>query len=117
MGKDNPMTIWYTLDENRKTVPCESAEVYQKWHTSMPEKSDWYSMKTGIGFSVANTCLPDGRRVSTVYLGLDHSFGEDPPLLWETMVFPEANVCERYETLEQAIQGHKEICDGCAEAA
>jgi hypothetical protein len=25
--------------------------------------------------------------VSTVFLGLDHSFGEGPPLLFETMVF------------------------------
>lgn len=26
-------------------------------------------------------------RVSTVFLGLDHSFGAGPPVLWETMVF------------------------------
>ena len=25
--------------------------------------------------------------VSTVFLGIDHSFGEGPPVLWETMVF------------------------------
>ncbi len=25
--------------------------------------------------------------VSTVFLGLDHSFGSGPPVLWETMVF------------------------------
>jgi hypothetical protein len=25
--------------------------------------------------------------VSTVFLGLDHSFGVGPPVLWETMVF------------------------------
>lgn len=25
--------------------------------------------------------------VSTVFLGLDHSFGDGPPILWETMVF------------------------------
>ncbi len=26
-------------------------------------------------------------RISTVFLGLDHSFGSGPPVLWETMVF------------------------------
>jgi hypothetical protein len=25
--------------------------------------------------------------VSTVFLGLDHNFGDGPPVLWETMVF------------------------------
>lgn len=25
--------------------------------------------------------------VSTVFLGLDHNYGDGPPLLWETMVF------------------------------
>lgn len=27
-------------------------------------------------------------RVSTVWLGLDHSFGDGPPLIFETMTFP-----------------------------
>jgi len=36
---------------------------------------------------VAKTTLP-GHVVSTVFLGLDHSFNDsDPPLLFETMVF------------------------------
>ena len=26
-------------------------------------------------------------KVSTVFLGLDHNFGDGPPVLWETMVF------------------------------
>lgn len=26
-------------------------------------------------------------RISTVFLGLDHNYGEGPPVLWETMVF------------------------------
>jgi hypothetical protein len=25
--------------------------------------------------------------VSTVFLGIDHNFGDGPPILWETMVF------------------------------
>jgi len=35
---------------------------------------------------VADTRL-DNVRISTVFLGLDHSWGQGPPLLWETMIF------------------------------
>lgn len=49
--------------------------------------------------------------ISTVFLGLDHSFGEGPePILFETMTFggPEAYQ-ERYRTKEEAIRGHEAI--------
>ena len=29
----------------------------------------------------------NGKKISTVFLGLDHQFGDGPPLLFETMVF------------------------------
>jgi transcriptional regulator with XRE-family HTH domain len=47
-------------------------------------------------------------RVSTVFLGLDHSFGHGPPLLFETMAFVghEAAGQERYSTWEEAEAGH-----------
>lgn len=51
--------------------------------------------------------------VSTVFLGLDHSFGSGPPLLFETMVFDEQRnemYCERYSTWEQAVAGHDFAC-------
>lgn len=35
---------------------------------------------------IVNDTFGDAR-VSTVFLGLDHSFGVGPPILWETMVF------------------------------
>jgi hypothetical protein len=37
---------------------------------------------------VARDELEDGTVVSTVFLGLDHQFGDGPPLLYETLVFP-----------------------------
>ena len=48
-------------------------------------------------------------RVSTVFLGLDHSWGDGPPLLFETMIFegPHDGYQERYSTWEQAEEGHK----------
>jgi hypothetical protein len=51
--------------------------------------------------------------VSTVFLGLDHSFGQGPPLLYETMVFglPEGHPldqeCDRYSTRQEALAGHE----------
>lgn len=61
---------------------------------------------------VAETTLPDGKWVSTVWLGIDHSFGSGPPLIFETMVFPSQGDfgdldCDRYSTEEEARVGHE----------
>lgn len=32
---------------------------------------------------VANTQFPDGTYVSTVFLGIDHNYGDGPPVLWK----------------------------------
>ncbi len=60
---------------------------------------------------VAATTLPDGKWISTVWMGMDHSFGDGPPLIFETMVFPsEGDLgdldCERYSTEAEAAAGH-----------
>lgn len=61
---------------------------------------------------VAKDVLSDGKVVSTVWLGLDHSYGEsDAPLIFETMIFPNEEdysdlFMERYSTEEEAIEGH-----------
>jgi hypothetical protein len=48
--------------------------------------------------------------ISTVFIALDHSFGEGPPLLFETMVFGgKSGIQERYATREEALEGHKRI--------
>ena len=51
-------------------------------------------------------------RVSTVFLGLDHSHGAGPPLIFDTMVFggPLADEQERYSTTQEAIDGHVKMC-------
>ncbi len=63
----------------------------------------------------ANTRRIAGTRVfgiyiSTIFLGLDHSFGSGPPILFETMIFGGINdqYQKRYVTLEEAKKGHKE---------
>jgi hypothetical protein len=55
----------------------------------------------------------DGVTVSTVWLGLDHSFGDGPLLIFETMVFDadgDDNDCWRYTTESQALAGHRRVC-------
>lgn len=49
-----------------------------------------------------------GVRVSTVFLGLDHSFGGHSPLLFETMIFGGAHdgYQERYTFWDDAEAGH-----------
>lgn len=60
---------------------------------------------------VGNTQINDEVHVSTVWLGLDHSFGDGPPLIFETMVFGGEydDWTERYSTWEQAEAGHERI--------
>lgn len=64
---------------------------------------------------VAETTLPDGTWVSTVWLGLDHSFGaKGPPLIFETMVFRSEldlreEACLRYPTEAEALAGHTRV--------
>ncbi|WP_086846925.1 hypothetical protein [Amycolatopsis kentuckyensis] len=51
--------------------------------------------------------------VSTVWLGIDHSFGSELPIIFETMVFAEGSShdeqCDRYSTLADAERGHVEM--------
>ena len=51
--------------------------------------------------------------VSTVFLGIDHSFGDGPPLLFETMIFggEHDEDVERYSTWDEAEVGHKKMCE------
>ena len=53
-------------------------------------------------------------RVSTVFLGVDHSFhDEGPPLLFESMVFggPLDQEQRRYSTWDEAEAGHAELVE------
>lgn len=51
--------------------------------------------------------------VSTVFLGLDRSFGQGKPLLFETMVFggPLDQECERCSSWEAAEKMHEKMCE------
>jgi len=63
---------------------------------------------------ILETTLPDGKWVSTVWLGINHQFGQGPPLIFETMVFESRDnlsdiACQRYSTEDDAIIGHQEM--------
>ncbi len=62
---------------------------------------------------VAETTLFDGKWISTVWLGLDHQFGDGAPLIFETMVFEKEGGdeldMERYSTEAEAIAGHERM--------
>jgi hypothetical protein len=69
---------------------------------------------------VAEDTLPNGYWVSTVWIGLDHSFGGSKPLIFETMVFPHdgQNVTswgeldsDRYSTEAEALAGHRSMVE------
>jgi hypothetical protein len=85
----------YILDEKGEPVPCASLMEWAKW------------IEGGGSRRVAEDFVGDVR-VSTVFLGLDHSFVDGPPVLWETMIFggPHDEYQERYTSREAALAGH-----------
>jgi hypothetical protein len=71
----------------------------------------WFEDKTNPGRITKQTYIGNVF-VSTVFLGIDHNFGEGKPLLWETMMFNSkkralSSYQERYSTLKEAKAGHK----------
>lgn len=49
--------------------------------------------------------------VSTVFLGIDHNWGDGPPVLFETMVFggDHDQWTDRYRTWDEAEAGHARV--------
>lgn len=51
-------------------------------------------------------------RISTVFLGIDHQFGDGPPLIFETMIFggEHDQYQDRCSTWQQAEDMHARAC-------
>ena len=83
-------------------------------HEPVPEPD---VIKWGQWFQIADRCVArtmvEGIRISTVFLGLDHSFGEGQPMLFETLVFdgPLDDEMDRYLTWDEAVAGHAAIVE------
>ena len=75
-----------------------------------PDLLTWAKWFETADRKVANDIF-DNVRVSTVFLGLDHSFLSGKPLLFETMVFGGDFDGEqkKYSTWEEAEKGHKKM--------
>jgi len=87
---------FYNLNENKEPIPCTIEE---------------WAMGVETAVHVADETVV-GCRVSTVFLGLDHNWGEGPPVLFETMVFGGRFDQHqwRYVTWNGAESGHIKVC-------
>lgn len=92
-------TIWYDKQGNPITLEQASQLRYG------PDGENY----TRVGLThIGET------RVSTVWLGLDHSYYHDTkPIIFETMVFggDHDQECVRYQTEQQAQQGHHTVVE------
>jgi len=75
----------------------------------VPISMEQWVFAMGKDRHVGFTNLGRNGHVSTVWLGLNHAFGEGPPLIFETMIFggPLDEYQERYSTEEEARVGHE----------
>ena len=87
----------YILNSQGEPEKCDDTVLWGRW------------MENSKLRRVAEDFVADSR-VSTVFLGLDHSYQihGGPPILYETMIFggPQDGFQERYETREDAVKGH-----------
>jgi hypothetical protein len=97
------MTKHYILD-GRKVIATDFL-TWARWF----EKNDRKVARERVGTNI---------EVSTVFLGLDHSFGGTEPMIFETMVFggPIDGEMTRCSTWEQAEVMHKEMVAKAKEA-
>lgn len=90
------MSEYFILDGHEVKPAADVVEWAQWFETAQRQLGDY--MREDI-------------RVSTVFLGIDHRFGEGPPLIFETMVFggPLDGETDRYSTYDEAEAGHGEM--------
>lgn len=90
-------------------------------HTAVPERNvgAWGEWMESHNRRVARTHISESLMVSTVFLGVDHQWGDGPPHLYETMCFMVVDdapkweglddYTRRYATWEEAERGHDEV--------
>lgn len=91
--------MYYILD-GKTVVPTTDIKKWGEWF------QENYNNR-----HVADT-KKDNIRVSTVFLGVDHSLGYGPLQVFETMVFggEHDGDMNRYSTWEEAEKGHNTVC-------
>jgi hypothetical protein len=80
----------------------------------------WASLKEDPAYSFLARSKAGHYLISTVWIGIDLSFGDDsPPLIFETMVFDanssgdymDSMYCRKYASTDQALLGHQEAVE------
>lgn len=95
---------YYILDKEKNPIEV-GLETWSKWYQN--------------GFDqrrVKLTEVGNGQKVSTVFLGLDHSFDPNSkPVLFETMIYNKNDTFEdyqwRYHTWQEALINHEKIVE------
>lgn len=90
MGRDQ-----YILNERGEPEAVDDMLTWARWFENAQRRVAWTSIAPGVD-------------VSTVFLGLDHSFGGGQAVLWETLVFggPLDGEMDRYTSRAAAEAGH-----------
>jgi hypothetical protein len=91
---------WYAL-HGHELVPIEGG--LEEWAKAMSARFGHDFFAVHVGDDVVGDV-----RISTVFLGIDLSYGRGPARLFETMVFggPLDRHQERYPTWDEAAAGH-----------
>jgi hypothetical protein len=89
------------LDENKNVIPVENIEEVAS-----------YWADGNFDSRRVNRTEKEGVVVSTVFLVLNHGWGDEGDLWFETLVFSGEfdGEMDRYETWDQAIAGHEAMC-------
>ena len=95
------MSMWYILDNNNKPIRSTSKTEAVDWMENNPQRKVVKQEHIGDVY------------ISTVFLGLDHSWNSDIPVLWETMIFGEEydQYQDRYTSYKDALEGHKKALE------
>jgi len=105
------MSLWYILDDDGNPVPEPDSLKAATWIYENKNKTQ-----------IDLTEIADDHYLSTVFLGLNHSYrfslsqsDESPsrPILYESMWFggPHDGEMRRYSTREEALIGHNEMLE------
>ena len=88
---------FFILDSDKNVVPANMKQ--------------WGEFKQKLDNKIIKQDHAGGYFVSTVFLGIEHGFINDKPLIFETMIFPgENDFDERYCTYKEALEGHERVC-------
>ena len=101
---------YWILDAAGEPVPTDDVTVWAAWfETAAADRVIARDKDEAAG--------PGGVLVSTVFLGLNHQWGDGPPVLWETLVFGGAldGEMNRYTSRAAALAGHAAMCARVAE--